>query len=158
MYTKNKTRFLPSQCIYSSGGNLWANTASLKGLLVGAVIMIPTRGSWKHLCTGGLGAVFEEVLSVSRLEEWYEQGSVKSPCRRVRRGRFYRQKSRRKRLWPDLLLFERLGEGGGDRRRWKKAEGVDRGQIIKCLIKQSQSLEWVLMAVGKMECEGKLAK
>lgn len=39
-----------------------------------------------------------------------------------------------------------------------KAGHVDRGQIIKCLVKQFQSLELVLMAVGKMECEGKLAE
>lgn len=35
---------------------------------------------------------------------------------------------------------------------------VDRGRVIKCLVKHFWHLEVVLMALGKMECEGKLAK
>lgn len=39
-----------------------------------------------------------------------------------------------------------------------KAGAVDRGRIIKCLVKHFWHLELVLMALGKTECEGKWAK
>lgn len=57
-----------------------------------------------------------------------------------------------------LLFQESLGVGldfGGSR---SKAGAVDRGQTIKCLVKHFWHLEFVLMAPGKMECEGKLAE
>lgn len=45
-----------------------------------------------------------------------------------------------------------MGEGKN------KAGDIDRGQIIEHCVKEFQSLQVVLMAVGKMECEGKLAQ
>lgn len=57
-----------------------------------------------------------------------------------------------------LLFHESLSVGldfGGSR---SKAGAVDRGRIIKCLVKHFWHLEFVLMAPGKMECEGKLAE
>ena len=57
-----------------------------------------------------------------------------------------------------LLFQESLGVGldfGGSR---SKDGAVDRGRTIKCLVKHFWHLEFVLMAPGKMECEGKLAE
>lgn len=57
-----------------------------------------------------------------------------------------------------LLFHESLGIGPDFGGSWSKAGAVDRGRIIKCLVKHFRHLELVLMALGKMECEGKLAK
>lgn len=57
-----------------------------------------------------------------------------------------------------LFFHESLGVGPDFGRSRSKAGAVDRGWIIKCLIKHFWHLELVLMALGKTECEVKLAK
>lgn len=57
-----------------------------------------------------------------------------------------------------LLSHESLGVGLDFEGSRSKAGAVDSGWIIKCLVKHFWHLEVVLMALGKTECEGKLAE